>query len=81
MSLRSDIIFLFRSNQSFLLHLNAAWESEKQHILILYSFSFTTSMQFLFVDTVFQILWFLSGCPWKRIADNMEATEKRVPGG
>ena len=40
----------------FPLHLNAAWDSEKQQMLILHSFSFATHLQFLLVDRVFQSL-------------------------
>jgi hypothetical protein len=34
---------------------------------------------YLSVDTIFQRLWFLSGFPWQRVADNKDATESRVP--
>ena len=64
-----------------LLHLNAAWDSEKQQMLILHSFSFTTPLQFLLVDRVFQNLWFLSGCPWKEMCDTLEVTKPRALGG
>jgi hypothetical protein len=33
-----------------LLHLIAGWDSEKQQMLILHSFSFATPLQFLLVD-------------------------------
>jgi hypothetical protein len=64
-----------------LLHLMAGWVSEKQHMLILHSLSFATPLQFLLVDKVFQSLWFLSGCPWKNIYDNIESTKPRALGG
>ena len=64
-----------------LLHLNAGWDSEKQQMLILHSFSFATPLQFLLVDKVFQSLWFLLGCPWKNMCDIIEATKPRALGG
>jgi len=69
------------SNQAFLLHLKAAWESEKQQMLILHSFSFTTPLKFLLVDKVFQSFWFLSGCSWKKMCDTIEAIIPRALGG
>ena len=64
-----------------LLHLNADWDSEKQQILILHSFSFTTPLQFLLGDKVFQSLWFLLGYPWKNMCDTIEATKPWALGG
>jgi hypothetical protein len=36
---------------------------------------------YLLVDTIIQSLWFLSGCPWSRVATNTESTELMVPFG
>jgi hypothetical protein len=36
---------------------------------------------YLSVDPVFQILWFLSGFPLKRVVANNEATETSLPNG
>jgi hypothetical protein len=63
------------------LHLIAGWDSEKQQMLILHSFSFATPLQFLLVGKVFQSLWFLLGCPWKNVCDIIEATKPRALGG
>jgi hypothetical protein len=64
-----------------LLHLNAGWDSEKQQMLILHSFSFATPLQFLLVDKVFQNMWFLLECPGKNMCDTIEATKPRALGG
>ena len=34
---------------------------------------------YIWVDTIFQSLWFLSGFPWLRVAASKEVTEPRVP--
>jgi hypothetical protein len=71
---------LIRIQPFFLLHLNAGWDSEKQQMLILHSFAFTTPLQFHLIDKVFQSLWCLSGCPWKEMCDTIEATKPRAIG-
>ena len=66
--------------------LDEVWLSGHPELFYLYLFQYfptitrryvVNDIQYMFVDPIFQSLWFLSGFPWKRVAANREATEPR----